>query len=237
MAIINCSECGTEVSSNAEKCPKCSNPISGRQPQQAAPAQAPQKKKMGLLKGCCLAFAGLMVLSVIASIVQDANMTPEEKKARAEQRAQAKAEREKAAAERAAAKAEASKPAGVGEPVSTRYFEVTVNRAYTTPAIGDEFTGENAGQGNTFLVMNITIKNTDSEARIFNDGSLFVTHQGKELEFDASESVMADGWIVFENLNPLTSVTGNIAFKVPDPLPQPVYWQPGRSEKRILLGE
>ena len=27
MAIINCKECGQEVSSNADKCPKCGNPI------------------------------------------------------------------------------------------------------------------------------------------------------------------------------------------------------------------
>ena len=27
MALIKCTECGTEVSSNADKCPKCANPI------------------------------------------------------------------------------------------------------------------------------------------------------------------------------------------------------------------
>lgn len=29
MAIINCKECGQEISSKAEKCPKCGNPIKG----------------------------------------------------------------------------------------------------------------------------------------------------------------------------------------------------------------
>ena len=29
MALIKCSECGTEVSDKAEKCPKCACPIAG----------------------------------------------------------------------------------------------------------------------------------------------------------------------------------------------------------------
>ena len=31
MAIINCKECGQEISSKAEKCPKCGNPINEKE--------------------------------------------------------------------------------------------------------------------------------------------------------------------------------------------------------------
>lgn len=243
MALTKCPDCSAEVSANAPTCPKCGSPIKGgAAPQAAAP------KKGGFLKTCCLGFVGLMVLAVVASLVKDANMTPEEKKAREEKRAQDKAQadaaREKAKAEADAKKAQdaadaeaARKPARVGEAVKDRYFEVTVNRVSTASRIGNEFAGSSAGAGNTFLVMSITIKNVDTEARVFDDGRLWVTHGGKELEFDASETVLDEGWIVFENLNPLTTVTGNIAFKVPDSLPKPIYWQPGRGDKRILILE
>lgn len=36
--MTTCPECSTEVSENAPNCPKCGNPISGRQPKQDAPA-------------------------------------------------------------------------------------------------------------------------------------------------------------------------------------------------------
>ena len=38
MALINCPDCGTEVSDAAAACPKCSRPISARLPAQAAAA-------------------------------------------------------------------------------------------------------------------------------------------------------------------------------------------------------
>lgn len=106
MALINCSECGTEVSSNAEKCPKCSNPISGSQPQQAPQAigeQAPEPpKKRGPLKSCCLLFAGLVVFSMVVTAIKEANMTPEQRKAQAAERAEARADYQKRSAERKA---------------------------------------------------------------------------------------------------------------------------------------
>ena len=226
MALTTCPDCNSEVSANAPSCPKCGSPL------KAPPAET---KKRGPVKTCCLLFAGLMGLAVVASVVQRASMTPEERQAQDAKMAQQRADREAASA-KAKAESEAAKvPAKVGEVVRDAYFEVTVNRVSSADRIGNEFAGQDAGPGNTFLVMNVTIRNVDSEARFFQDGRLWVTHGGKELEFDASETVLADGWIVFENLNPLTTVTGNVAFKVPSPTPRPIYWQPGRGEKRILV--
>lgn len=243
MALAKCPDCSAEVSANAPTCPKCGSPLKG------APQVTPPKKR-GLLTTCCLGsvvlFVGFAILSVIVSAAHEANMTPEEKRARDERLAQAEKDRKERQAQADAARAQAAadaeaakKPARVGEAIRDRYFEVTVNQVSAARQIGsNQFTTKEAGAGNVFLVMNITIKNVDTEARVFADGRLWVTHGGKELEFDASERVLGDeGWIVFENLNPLTTVTGNIAFKVPDPLPRPVYWQPGRGDKRILVVE
>ena len=60
MAIINCKECGQEVSSNAEKCPKCGNPIN-------------EKSKEGcflqtLNMGCLITF-GIILFIIILVII------------------------------------------------------------------------------------------------------------------------------------------------------------------------
>lgn len=60
MAIIKCKDCGHEVSSNAENCPKCGNPIN-------------EKSKEGCflqtLNIGCLITLGIIVLVVLSVII------------------------------------------------------------------------------------------------------------------------------------------------------------------------
>lgn len=81
MALINCSECGKEISDKASACPNCGNPISAqttpdqetvvRQVHEQAkkPQGKPTKKKTGCLTwiaAICLGFVLLLVIGVIA---------------------------------------------------------------------------------------------------------------------------------------------------------------------------
>lgn len=95
MALINCPECGKEVSENAATCPNCGNPIAqkGQRPQQPrplpppTPQQAPQKmckhckaeipkvaktcpncnkKQGGVIKWVIIAVVALVIIAAIA---------------------------------------------------------------------------------------------------------------------------------------------------------------------------
>lgn len=59
MALINCKECGKEVSSEAELCPHCGVRIN--------PAKAPQQKPPGCLKVIFVSAAIIMAISFIGS--------------------------------------------------------------------------------------------------------------------------------------------------------------------------
>jgi cell division septation protein DedD len=125
----------------------------------------------------------------------------------------------------------------IGQTVNSKYFDVTVNHASTTSRINPNWLiNESAGSGNQFLVLNITIKNTNSESRFFNEGSLLIKINEKALKFDKTEFILSDGFITpFTSINPLITLTGNIVYKIPDDYDSRIIWVPGRDDKAIVL--
>ena len=72
------------------------------------------------------------------------------------------------------------------------------------------------------------------------DGSVWVNYNGKDYEFDKSETIMAEGYgLLLDQINPLTSKTTNLVYKIPAEVKGEAYWQPGRAsdDERILLGK
>ncbi|HTO17488.1 MAG TPA: zinc-ribbon domain-containing protein [Edaphocola sp.] len=69
MAIINCSECGKEVSDKAEKCPNCGNPINPYRP--ILKAQQVSKSRNGKNEGCFLQTLniGCIIIFIIILII------------------------------------------------------------------------------------------------------------------------------------------------------------------------
>ena len=137
--------------------------------------------------------------------------------------------------------AEAPTGVKVGEVLKTDYFDITVNKAEVKDRVstGNEFSDLKPESGNSYLIINATFKNTDSESRMLMDGSVWINYNGKDYEFDKSETVMAEGWgVLLDQINPLTSKTTNLVYKIPTEVKGDAYWQPGRSDddQRILLG-
>jgi len=130
----------------------------------------------------------------------------------------------------------------VGEVLKTQYFDVTINKTALKPIIHfNEYSNYKAGEGNIYLIMNITIKNTDTESRtMFSDGTIFIKTVDKEYKFETSETIIEDGWgFILEDINPLVTKTTNIVFKIPNNLEGDVSFQPGRSEddEKIYIGK
>lgn len=136
---------------------------------------------------------------------------------------------------------EAPKGVAVGEILKTDYFDITVNEVSLQESVntGNEYASLKAEQGNMYLVINASFKNTDTESRMLSEGSVFINYNGKNYEFDKSESILAEGWGLFlEQLNPLTTKTTNLIYKIPSEIKGDAFWQPGRadSDQKILLG-
>lgn len=104
---------------------------------------------------------------------------------------------------------------------------------------GNEFADLKPEQGNMYLVINATFKNIDKESRMLLDGSVWINYNGKDCEFDKSETVMLEGWgLLLDQINPLTSKTTHLVYKIPAEIKGNAYWQPGRADsgQKILLG-
>jgi len=67
MALINCSECGKEISDKAQSCPNCGTPISAAETTPLAEPSSQAPKKSGKWKYILL---GVVVLAVFGSIIE-----------------------------------------------------------------------------------------------------------------------------------------------------------------------
>ena len=69
MAMIKCSECGTEISDKAEKCPKCACPISNTQTQDKTQVieQTSKKYKKQIIYAILATIIGIIVMISSAS--------------------------------------------------------------------------------------------------------------------------------------------------------------------------
>ena len=182
------------------------------------------KKKMSLGKKILIGFGVLVVIGIISNAGKD-------KKGKEDNNSSSSTEQT----------AEAPTGVKVGEVLKTDYFDITVNKAEVKDRVstGNEFSDLKPESGNSYLIINATFKNTDSESRMLMDGSVWINYNGKDYEFDKSETVMAEGWgVLLDQINPLTSKTTNLVYKIPTEVKGDAYWQPGRSDdgQRILLG-
>ena len=73
MALINCEECGKEISDKAASCPGCGAPVAmsektTKESNQPAPNKQPRRKGSGY-RGCLICFVGLFALLIIVVLV------------------------------------------------------------------------------------------------------------------------------------------------------------------------
>jgi len=122
----------------------------------------------------------------------------------------------------------------IGQELQTDYFLVTLNKVETKNKVstGNEFADLKAEQGNKYLIINVTFKNTDKESRMLMEGTVYIDYNGTRYEFDKSETLLVEGWgLMLDQINPLTSKTTNLVYKIPAEITGEAYWNPGRSDK------
>ncbi|MCF8354997.1 MAG: DUF4352 domain-containing protein [Melioribacteraceae bacterium] len=129
----------------------------------------------------------------------------------------------------------------IGESLSTDYFQITLNKANVDTKVntGNQFADLDEEPGNKFLILDITFKNIDDESRMFIDGSVYINFNGKEYKYDKSETIMLKGWgTMLDRINPLTTKTTKLVYKIPTEISGAVYWEPGRNydDKRFFCG-
>lgn len=131
---------------------------------------------------------------------------------------------------------------GKGESLQSGDFEVTLVNWYAANQVntGNMFANLKPEQGQKYLVIRTTYKNTGTESEtIWGSGKVIIDVDGKRLTYDNSETVLVDGWgNLVDTINPMVTKTTNLVFKIPADIKGDVYWTAGRSwsEHTFYLG-
>ncbi|AZA51550.1 DUF4352 domain-containing protein [Chryseobacterium sp. G0201] len=126
----------------------------------------------------------------------------------------------------------------IGETLPTDYFDVTVNKISIENRVntGNEFADLKPEAGIRYLIINTSFKNNSEESRMLIDGEVLVNYNGKDYTFDKSEPIMLEGWrLMLDQINPLTTKTTNLVYKIPAELKGKAYYKPGRSGSNDLI--
>lgn len=127
---------------------------------------------------------------------------------------------------------------GYGETITAGDFEVTLNGYKFSKQVdtGNEFANIAPQEGNRFLIMNVTYKNISDKSKMAFPGTVYIEYNGKTLKYDHAETIPLEGWgLLLDQLNPLTSKTTRLVFKIPAEIKGPVYWEP-EGGKRFTCG-
>lgn len=121
------------------------------------------------------------------------------------------------------------------------YFDVSADKGEYGPTVdtGNRFAEPKKWSGSRFFIVHASFKNTDTESRQPSEGSLFITYNGQEYEYDSVESISLEGYnIWFRKINPLVTMKTKIVYRIPDEIEGPVYWRPGRNpnDTKLWLG-
>ena len=101
---------------------------------------------------------------------------------------------------------------------------------------GNQFSNLPAEQGSRYLILDVSFKNTSEESRMLMDGVVIINYNGKDYNFDKSETVMADGWgLLLDQINPLTTKTTKLVYKIPAEIIGNAYYKPARSGSNDII--
>tara|TARA_B100000886_G_C20400066_1_gene482147 strand:- start:1047 stop:1592 length:546 start_codon:yes stop_codon:yes gene_type:complete len=105
--------------------------------------------------------------------------------------------------------------------VKTYYFDVGITGAKLTKrALGGQYSGcDNASNGSQFVVLDVAIKNTDTESRtLLETGEIHILSDGKNLKYEnpVDCTLFQDGYLNFmDDAGPMVEKRGKVAFEVP----------------------
>jgi hypothetical protein len=215
MALIQCKECGEEISKKAEQCPKCG---------------APRKKKIGFFKGLLILFVVLFFIGLFVPESQNTIRTPSNTAPSNTNNSS----NSKTNPSNTTAKVEKVAIAlpKVGDTITTKKFEIKINLVTTTSYVGNEYFNAIPPEGATFVGVDWQYKNISSKPLgSFSLPTLnLVAPDGTKYKIDteataALKTGMNLSTYVLSDLNPGISTKDVSVFEVAKSLYDPKTWQ------------
>lgn len=102
---------------------------------------------------------------------------------------------------------------GVGDVLKVGDVEYTVNAVSSSKTVGDQYLNTEAND--MYLVLNVSVKNCGTEALTVSSDFFTLKNGENTYECDSSASIYdGDNSIIFETVNPDSTLTGNVIFDI-----------------------
>jgi hypothetical protein len=128
----------------------------------------------------------------------------------------------------------------MGQSLPARYFEVMAEQV----AVFDKLSGSNLfvsiakEDSSRYLVIDLILKNRDTESKLMPDGELLIENGSEKMKFDHSETILKEGWgQLMDNTGPGITNKTKLVYKIPGGASGKAYYYPDilYSEDRIFL--
>jgi len=117
------------------------------------------------------------------------------------------------------------------KPLDTQLVSAHATDRISVPGFEDK----QPAKGNHFVVLDVAVRNTDTQPRVFSEGQIIAADASRERTFPAPVNIFADGYLQLQVLPPAAAARGKIVYEVPDDARGVLYWVPGGDTQRILL--
>lgn len=119
----------------------------------------------------------------------------------------------------------------LSEVARTQYFDVMIENV----SLEDGFGPLKKEDGSRYVVMDVTVKNTNTETRFMGSGVVVIYHNKKALYYEKEETVLFEkGWGIIGDINPLCTKKGRVAYKIPYEVEGPVFYIPSRGNDAVI---
>ena len=122
-------------------------------------------------------------------------------------------------------------PAPAIKPLDTQLVSAHATNRISLPGFDDK----QPAKGNHFVVLDVAVRNTDTQPRVFSEGQIIAADASRERTFPTPVNIFADGYLQLQVLPPASAARGKIVYEVPDDARGVLYWVPGGDTQRILL--
>ncbi|OXM15573.1 DUF4352 domain-containing protein [Paenibacillus herberti] len=162
----------------------------------------------------CLGFVGLLLLVIVVSVISSNNDKPATTTENTESGTSTEAVSSPAKEE----VEEKPQLAKIGEELQVGDVVFKVNKIKTTKEIknGEYFSFSPDSEGSVYLVVNVTVSNKGKET-ISTDSSFFKLLKD-DIEYSPTTLLGAEGFFLYDGINPGLAQTGNVAFEIPETL-------------------
>lgn len=117
------------------------------------------------------------------------------------------------------------------KPLDTQLVSAHATNRISLPGLDDK----QPAKGNHFVVLDVAVRNTDTQPRVFSEGQIIAADASRERTFPTPVNIFADGYLQLQVLPPASAARGKIVYEVPDDARGVLYWVPGGDTQRILL--